>query len=201
MTSEQAGHDPVADAFEHIRAEARKRGHKLPRLDRPARKVKLADVPEATIPGVSPDQDVLSNIQRPRYRGPGRMTGPDGRRQAKSMNVPALGAVLGKEIAQRGWSHELAVGWVSGHWEDLVGEQIAAHTKVEMVKDGALFITCTSTAWATNLKYMQRTILQSIAAKIGNDVITQLKIFGPSAPSWRKGALHVKGRGPRDTYG
>ena len=26
-------------------------------------------------------------------------------------------------------------------------------------------------------------------------------ITGPVAPSWRKGGRHVKGRGPRDTYG
>ena len=48
---------------------------------------------------------------------------------------------------------------------------------------------------------MQRQILQAIAGKVGPGIITELKIFGPKAPSWRKGPLHVKGRGPRDTYG
>jgi len=48
---------------------------------------------------------------------------------------------------------------------------------------------------------MQRQILQVIAEKVGPNIIVELKIFGPRAPSWRKGPLHVKGRGPRDTYG
>jgi len=48
---------------------------------------------------------------------------------------------------------------------------------------------------------MQRQILQTITQKVGPNVVEELKIFGPSVPSWRKGPLHVKGRGPRDTYG
>ena len=28
-----------------------------------------------------------------------------------------------------------------------------------------------------------------------------LTVLGPSAPSWKRGALRIKGRGPRDTYG
>ena len=102
---------------------------------------------------------------------------------------------------RRGWTGHLADGWVSGHWEELVGEKIAQHTRVEMIKETTVFISCDSTSWATNLRYLQRQILQEIARKVGPNVITQLKIFGPKAPSWRKGPLHVKGRGPRDTYG
>ena len=96
---------------------------------------------------------------------------------------------------------DLAAGWVTNHWAELVGEKIAQHTTIEMIKDKKVFITCDSTAWATNLKYMQRTILQQIAAKVGPDVIDALRIYGPQTKSWRKGPLHVKGRGPRDTYG
>lgn len=70
-----------------------------------------------------------------------------------------------------------------------------------MIKDKKLFITCDSTAWATNLRMMQKQILQVIAEKVGPDIIAELRIYGPQAPSWRKGPLHVKGRGPRDTYG
>jgi predicted nucleic acid-binding Zn ribbon protein len=31
--------------------------------------------------------------------------------------------------------------------------------------------------------------------------VTDLTVLGPTAPSWVKGPRHVKGRGPRDTYG
>lgn len=153
-----------------------------------------ANTPGANTPGTSHAPGALN-------WGKYRQSGPDGRRPRRQLNLPSAGAVLNKEITSRGWEKNLASGWVTGHWEQLVGEKIAQHTKVEMVKDTALFITCDSTAWATNLRYMQREILRSIREKAGPDVITELKIFGPQAPNWRKGKLHVKGRGPRDTYG
>lgn len=198
--------DAVNKAFEALREAAKSRGGRLPDLSRqgsskiPRRSAykSLADVQgagEALVPGVEiPDVE-----KRPRTLG--RPTGPDGRPRRRPLKVASMGQIVGKEIAQRGWQHDLASGWVGGHWESLVGEQIAEHTKVDMVKDGKVFITCTSTAWATNLKYMQSTILSEIAKQVGPGVITELKIFGPRAPSWRKGPLHVKGRGPRDTYG
>ena len=39
------------------------------------------------------------------------------------------------------------------------------------------------------------------ADAVGDGIVTALRIVGPTAPSWRKGRLHVSGRGPRDTYG
>ena len=48
---------------------------------------------------------------------------------------------------------------------------------------------------------MQATVLSEIAQKIGPGVITKLHVYPPKTKNWRKGPLHVKGRGPRDTYG
>lgn len=199
--NDEPDQDAVMAAFENLREQARKRGGRVPNLPQRT-EPKSTAYPEAsgeaTVPGLElPDVDKRSSFPR----GPGRPSGPDGRRRRRPLEVPTVGSIMGKEIVARGWQHELANGWVTGHWDSLVGEQIAAHTTVEMIKGGTVFISCTSTAWATNLKYMQRTILEKIAEKVGPGVITQLKIFGPKAPNWRKGPLHIKGRGPRDTYG
>ncbi|ARU45163.1 DciA family protein [Corynebacterium silvaticum] len=179
--------DPVAEAFAAIRAEAQRRTGRIPDLSahNPRPGLKLNDAP--------------ATPRRPKT--PGKPTGPDGRRLRRSYDVEPVGSVLSKEIQRRGWRHGIAGGWVHSHWDELVGEKIAAHTKVEILKEKSLFISCNSTAWATNLRMMQRTILQAIAEKVGPDVVAELKIFGPKTPSWRHGPLHVKGRGPRDTYG
>lgn len=199
--------DAVSKAFEVLREAAGSRGGRLPDLSRqgsarvPRRSAyksladQAADEDAPKVPGVE-----IPGVEK-RPRSVGRPTGPDGRPRRRSLNVSSMGQIVGKEIAQRGWQHDLASGWVEGHWESLVGQQIAEHTTVEMVKEGRVFISCTSTAWATNLKYMQSTILAEIAKQVGPGVITELKIYGPKAPNWRKGPLHVKGRGPRDTYG
>ncbi|RNE48133.1 DciA family protein [Corynebacterium alimapuense] len=175
--------DPVDDAFENMRKAAAQRNGGKPPVARKTPPAKKAT--GAGYPGI-------------RRRGiPSAM---DGRRR-RPLEVSNVGSLIGGEIRRRGWSQGIAGGWVYGNWDELVGEKIAQHTRVEMVKDKTVFITCDSTAWATNLRMMQRQILQAIAEKVGPNMIVELKIFGPKAPSWRKGPLHVKGRGPRDTYG
>ena len=86
-------------------------------------------------------------------------------------------------------------------WEGIVGADISAHAEPIALTDGVLHVRAESTAWATQLRYMQAQILAKIAAGVGDGVVKSLRITGPAAPSWRKGPLHVSGRGPRDTYG
>jgi predicted nucleic acid-binding Zn ribbon protein len=112
-----------------------------------------------------------------------------------------LGALTGKLAKTRGWDARVAEGTVLGRWSHVVGSDIAAHATPTGLHDGVLSISAESTSWATQLRMMQPQLLGKIAAAVGDGVVRSLRIAGPSAPSWRKGPLHVKGRGPRDTYG
>ena len=58
-----------------------------------------------------------------------------------------------------------------------------------------------STAWATQLKLLESSIMTRLEGEVGKDTVTALKIVGPSAPSWSKGRRRSQGPGPRDTYG
>lgn len=121
--------------------------------------------------------------------------GPDSR------DPQPLGRLTGKIAKSRGWESKVAEGTVFGMWPTIVGEDIASHATPERMADGVLHIRAESTAWATQLRYMQGQIIAKIAAAIGHGVVKSLRIVGPQAPSWRKGPRHVSGRGPRDTYG
>lgn len=121
--------------------------------------------------------------------------GPD-RRDPES-----LGAAAGDLARTRGWSGQVAEGTVLGRWRSVVGDEIADHAAPTRLQDGVLSITAESTAWATQLRLVQSQLIARIAAAVGDGVVTSVKITGPTAPSWRKGPLHISGRGPRDTYG
>ncbi|AYF78993.1 DUF721 family protein [Nocardia yunnanensis] len=115
---------------------------------------------------------------------------------------PQTFSSLAMQLAKgRGWSGKVAEGTVFGRWSSVVGEDIASHATPISLENGILSIQAESTAWATQLRMFQSQILAKIAAAVGNGVVKQLKINGPTAPSWRHGDRHVKGRGPRDTYG
>ncbi|MFF0541449.1 DUF721 family protein [Nocardia thailandica] len=122
-------------------------------------------------------------------------SGPDDR------DPQMLSALTGRIAKSRGWSAKVAEGMVFGRWSGVVGEDIASHATPVALRDGTLEIAAESTAWATQLRLLQSQILAKINAAVGQGVVTQLRITGPAAPSWRKGERHIKGRGPRDTYG
>lgn len=112
-----------------------------------------------------------------------------------------LGRAASRLSAQRGWAPRLSRGTVFGRWREIVGEELAEHATPTVLRDGELTVQADSTAWATQLRLLQRQLLARIAAALGDGVVTSMRVQGPSAPSWRRGPRHVSGRGPRDTYG
>ncbi|GAB17280.1 hypothetical protein GOEFS_022_00610 [Gordonia effusa NBRC 100432] len=128
---------------------------------------------------------------RRRWSGPG----PDSR------DPQPFGKLTGRLADDRGWQPKIGEGTVFARWREIVGDDIAAHATPSALDGGILQVQAESTAWATQLRYVQAQILAKIAAAVGDGVVTSLRITGPKAPSWRKGERHVSGRGPRDTYG
>lgn len=113
-----------------------------------------------------------------------------------------LGDQLEALVAERAWQAEVAVGAVVGRWAQIVGPEIAQHTAATDFTDGILTIRADSTAWATQLRLLTSTLLTRLAGEVGEGVVAELRIVGPSAPSWSRGYLRAPGgRGPRDTYG
>lgn len=112
-----------------------------------------------------------------------------------------FGRVVARLSMDRGWSPRLTDATVLGRWPQLVGAEIADHCTPVSLRDGELVLEAESTAWATQLRTMQRQLLVRLAAAVGRDVVKRIRVVGPSGPSWRHGPRTVRGRGPRDTYG
>lgn len=129
--------------------------------------------------------------RRRRWSGPG----PDDR------DPQPFGRLVSRVALDRGWSPRLTDATVLGRWPHLVGAEIADHCTPVSLRDGELVLQAESTAWATQLRTLQRQLLGRLAAAVGKDVVRRIRVVGPSGPSWRHGPRHVRGRGPRDTYG
>jgi predicted nucleic acid-binding Zn ribbon protein len=101
----------------------------------------------------------------------------------------------------RGWRPRLTDATVLGRWPELVGPEVAQRCTPLSLRDGELLLQAESTAWATQLRTLQRELLARLSSAVGPDVVRRIRVVGPSAPSWRHGPRTVRGRGPRDTYG
>jgi predicted nucleic acid-binding Zn ribbon protein len=112
-----------------------------------------------------------------------------------------LGRSVERLIAERGWQAEAAVGGVIGRWDLIVGPEMADHCAPEGYADAVLTVRADSTAWATQVRLLAPMLVARLNAECGEGSVSRVHVLGPGRPSWRKGAFHVRGRGPRDTYG
>ncbi|MEO9222212.1 MAG: DciA family protein [Mycobacteriaceae bacterium] len=179
---EPQGVDLARRALEEARAQAKERGVAVGRggVDGPGAGGRRGQLPRT------------GSARRRRWSGPGADA---------SRDPQPLGRLTAGLVRSQGWSAEISAGAVLGRWAALVGPDIASHTRPIALRDGELTVQAESTAWATQLRMMQRQLLATIASGVGDGVVRRIAVYGPSAPSWRRGDRHVPGRGPRDTYG
>lgn len=141
--------------------------------------------------------DAAKRGQLPR-REPRRKSGP--RRDASDPQL--FGRAIADLLADRGWERSAAVGAVFGRWKDIVGPDLAAHTKPESFDDGEVLIAADSTAWATQVRLLARTLVRRLNEELGDGSVTKVKVRGPQNAPRPSGGLRVTGsRGPGDTYG
>ena len=122
---------------------------------------------------------------------------------ARDGRDPALlGDQLDRLLVDRGWKVDVAVGSVMGRWPEIVGTDVATHVEPVSFTDGVLTVRADSTAWATQIRLLASSLLARVEEEVGAGAVTELRVVGPSAPSWNRGSRRSPdSRGPRDTYG
>jgi predicted nucleic acid-binding Zn ribbon protein len=112
-----------------------------------------------------------------------------------------FGEMITRLVAERGWEDTTAAASVLANWDRLVGPEIAEHCRPASLSDGELVLVAESSAWATQLRLLTRTMTARLAERVGPGVVESIVVRGPVQADWRKGPRRVRGRGPRDTYG
>jgi len=125
----------------------------------------------------------------------------DGARAGSGRDPALLGDQMDRLLVDRGWKVDVAVGSVMGRWGAIVGVDVAGHCIPLTFSDGVLTVRADSTAWATQLRLMSSSILGRLETEAGKGAVTELRVQGPSTPSWTRGLRKSTGPGPRDTYG
>lgn len=171
MPGEQDRAQRARDALAQAKADARARG------DTPGAAPKAArDAARKAGPGVRP--------RRPRRDDP-----------------QPLGTAIQGLLNDQGWQAAARVGSVFGRWPEIVGAEMAAHTRPDRLDGDELVVIADSTAWATQVRWLAKDLIRTLNAELGSGTVAAVKIRGPEQPR-RPGEWRVRGsRGPRDTYG
>jgi predicted nucleic acid-binding Zn ribbon protein len=142
--------------------------------------------------------DAAKRGQLPRREARRKVSGP--RRDAADPQL--FGKAIRDLLADRGWEREVAVGGVFGRWAEIVGSDVAAHTKPESYADGEVVVSADSSAWASQVRLLAPTLVRRLNEELGDGAVQRVRVRGPRSGPRPTGGLRVKGsKGPRDTYG
>jgi predicted nucleic acid-binding Zn ribbon protein len=189
----------AADALAEARADARAKGYHPGSGARggPQRGERDAPAPQDQVPGAEP-----AGTGRP--AAPGQAAArrrPRRSGRAHREDPQPLSTALDDLLADQGWQTEAAVGSVFGRWDQLVGPDVAAHTRPERFSDGELVVIADSAAWATQVRLLTSAVLRRLNTELGHGTVTRVVVRGP-APPRRMGPLRVRGtREHNDDYG
>jgi len=155
---------------------------------------------DARARGNRPARPQDQNFERP--GSPDTVSQRPGGRRARRDDPEPLTAAIDGLIDSRGWREPAAAGSVFGRWAEIVGPELAAHTRPDSLSGRELTVTADSTAWATQVRLLAAQLVRRLNAELGDGSVERVKVRGPSGPARRPGEWKVRGgRGPRDTYG
>ncbi len=123
-------------------------------------------------------------------------------RRVRRDDPQQLSSAIGGLLNDEGWNLAAATGSVFGRWAQIVGPDLAGHTRPDSLRDGELTVQADSTAWATQLRLLAAQLVRRLNAELGPGTVQRVKVRGPVTTDRKPGEWRVRGsRGPRDTYG
>lgn len=84
--------------------------------------------------------------------------------------------VLAAVLEELGLGEKVVVYRAVTDWPEIVGPQVARHTKALAVEDKTLVVAVDSPAWMTQLFYLKAQLLEKIANRIGSGRIVELRL-------------------------
>lgn len=86
-----------------------------------------------------------------------------------------IGAILEKEIKKLGIHKRIKQELALRIWPEEVGENLSSVTRPERVREGILFVSTKSPAWAQELTLLRRNLILKLNARIGRGVIKDIR--------------------------
>lgn len=103
---------------------------------------------------------------------------PDAPREGKPpAAVPDLLAALAR---RKGWARRLEGARIHERWNDIAGEQLAAHAEPVRLHGGVLILRAESPAWATQVRYLTAELVRRANEILGEGQVVSVQVVtGP----------------------
>ncbi len=87
-----------------------------------------------------------------------------------------IGDALAAVRAELGLPAGDVLGVLDRRWSEIVGKDVAAHAHLLAVRDGVISVAVDSTPWATQLRFLEATLIEHANAVIGRDAVHAITV-------------------------
>lgn len=87
-----------------------------------------------------------------------------------------LADALAKVGAELGLAPGGAQATLAARWDEVMGADVAGHTRLVSVRDGVLTVAVDDPVWATQLRYLEAAVVTRARALLGPGVVERVKV-------------------------
>lgn len=90
--------------------------------------------------------------------------------------VERIGDLLGPALERMGPRTLWTEAKLRRCWAAVVGDEVAVHARVRRLKHTTLVVDVSSDAWATELSYLARTLVEKLNSRMGETCVTEIVV-------------------------
>ena len=91
----------------------------------------------------------------------------------------AIASIIGRQLASLGLARKIKQASVEHLWPEIVGPEIAGHTRVLKVDAGRLFVSVDSPVWRQELMYQRDAFIARLNQELAEEIISDIMFTGP----------------------
>ncbi len=94
-------------------------------------------------------------------------------------NPESIATIIARQLEQSGLDKGIKQASVEHIWSELVGPEIAVHTRVVRVNTGRVFVAVDSAVWRQELLYKRESFIEILNRELGEEIVTDIMFTGP----------------------
>ncbi|HEY6533934.1 MAG TPA: DUF721 domain-containing protein [Acidimicrobiales bacterium] len=87
-----------------------------------------------------------------------------------------VGSSLDRVVRHLGAPSADVTASLVGRWSDLVGANVGANSRPLRLRDGVLTVAVADPAWATQLRFLEVTLIERLKAELGQDAVRTIEV-------------------------
>jgi predicted nucleic acid-binding Zn ribbon protein len=91
----------------------------------------------------------------------------------------SISTIIARQLEQSGLAKGIKQASIEHIWPELVGPEIAVHTRVVKVHAGRVFVSVDSSVWRQELLYKKEAFIEILNRELEEEIVGDIMFTGP----------------------